>query len=217
MFKDAGLDLIKISLDSPVKDEHDKSRGIEGLFDIIMKAVDMIIEEGLLCELSTVTTREILDSGKIWQLVELAEKKGVILGLVIPALCGGWSQKEEVLLTDKHRKVLEKLVKLPHVVRDTQTGLFCNQCSAGKEQIYVTAYGDVLPCSVVHISFGNVRDTPLKDIWSKIRGSGVFDKEQKVCLAGEDVEFMDKYLKPINQKDKMPVSFDDCKNNSCCK
>jgi len=210
--KMAGIDYIKISLDSPIGAEHDQKRGLPGLFEVIMRAVELIKAEGLLCELSTVVTQENITSGKIWELVELAKKKDVILGLVIPAVCGGWSRSYDVLLGPEHKKVLDELVKYPHVVRDTQTGLSCSQCSAGKEQAYVTAYGDVLPCSVVQISFGNIRQESLEASWAKMQGSGMFEPSKNLCLAGEDKEFIDNYLKPISCFEQMPVALEELKN-----
>lgn len=210
--KKAGMDYIKISLDSPLGSEHDKKRGWPGLFETIMKAVEFIKNEGLLCELSTVVTKENIQSGKIWDLVKLTKGKGVILGLVIPAVCGGWSQDYGVLLEEGSRKTLAELVKYPHVIRDTQTGLFCSQCSAGREQVYITAYGDILPCSVVQISFGNARKDSLKKVWEKMQDSGMFKESKELCLAGEDKEFIDKYLKPIDHLEEMPIPVEKLKN-----
>ena len=212
--KRAGMDYIKISLDSPLGTEHDQKRGWPGLFKVIMQAVAFIKAEGLLCELSTVVTNESIASGKIWELVKLTKEKEVVLGLVIPAVCGGWSQDYEVLLEAENRKVLEELVKYPHVIRDTQTGLFCSQCSAGREQVYITAYGDILPCSVVQISFGNTRQDSLKKAWEKIQASGMFKESKELCLAGEDKEFIDKYLKPIDHFEKMPVSLEEFRDSN---
>ena len=38
-------------------------------------------------------------------------------------------------------------------------------CSMGATACYITATGDVRPCSVVNISAGNVRNTPFREIW----------------------------------------------------
>lgn len=209
--KKSGLDYIKISLDSPLAVEHDQKRGWPGLFEVIMQAVELIKAEGLLCELSTVVTRENITSSKIWELVKLAKEKDVILGLVIPAVCGGWSQDYNVLLEEKNREILAELVKYPYVIRDTQTGLFCSQCSAGREQVYITAYGDILPCSVVQIAFGNTRKDSLKEAWAKMQKSKMFVESKELCLAGEDKEFIDKYLKPIDSIEKMPITLEELK------
>lgn len=203
--KEAGLDLIKISLDSPDEKEHDNERQYPGLFNNIMEVIQFIKKEGLLCELTTVATKEILRSGKIWKLVQMCKDKRVIFGLTIPAVCGRWSNNFDILLDKEDIKILERITNHSHVIRDTQTGLFRSQCSAGKEQVYITAYGDVLPCSVVHISFGNIRNTSLEKIWLKIISCKIFKKSQDFCLAGEDRDFINKYLKPINQIKNMPV------------
>ena len=210
--KKAGLDYIKISLDSPLEAEHDQKRGWPGLFKKIMCSLEFIKSEGLLYELSTVVTKESITSGKIWELVAMAQEKEGILGLVVPAVCGGWAQDYGVLLGEEERGTLKKLVQYPHVIRDTQTGLFRSQCSAGREQVYITTYGDVLPCSVVQISFGNIRRDSLKSIWAKIRDLGMFNQSKDLCLAGEDKEFIDKYLKPIDNFEQMPVLWEKLKN-----
>lgn len=205
--KKAGIDYIKISLDSPIPSDHDRKRGYPGLFDSVMKAVDFIQAEGLLCELTTVLTKESIESGKIWKIVELCKEKGkgIVLGFVVPAVCGRWTSRYDLLLDEKERRVISKLLKYPNVIRDTQTSMFKSQCSAGSEQVYISAYGDVLPCSIVQISFGNVRKELLQKIWSRMQNLRMFQNSKDLCLAGEDKDFISQYLKPISHIKKMPV------------
>jgi radical SAM protein with 4Fe4S-binding SPASM domain len=38
-------------------------------------------------------------------------------------------------------------------------------CGAGQNAVYVSAYGDIMPCVALPIACGNVREAPFKDIW----------------------------------------------------
>ncbi len=56
-------------------------------------------------------------------------------------------------------------------------------CNAGTKMIYIDAFGEVSPCVFAPMSFGNVRERPLAEIWSDMRerfapGSSCFVIEQ---------------------------------------
>ena len=43
-------------------------------------------------------------------------------------------------------------------------------CNAGRKMIYVDAFGEVSPCVFVPMTFGNVRDAPLREICAGMAG-----------------------------------------------
>ncbi|MDP8298704.1 MAG: hypothetical protein P9L88_02200, partial [Candidatus Tantalella remota] len=66
------------------------------------------------------------------------------------------------------------------------------------------------PCPLIQISFGNVRDENVKEIWKKMNDfKGFKDKDKPGCLAGENREFIEKYLVTLKEHKKLPVSIED--------
>ncbi len=67
-------------------------------------------------------------------------------------------------------------------------------CGAAIEKLYVTPFGDVIPCPYMHISFGNVREASLGAIREKMLANHYLKGFHAQCLTAEDEEFMDKHL-----------------------
>lgn len=207
----AGVDIFKISIDSPIEDEHDKSRGYKGCFRQAMKALEYIKKKGnVIGQISTVCIKENLNSSRIWELVRMAKDFDALLGLTIPAASGRWIDEREVLIGDKERDVLKKLIKIPHVIRDTDEAYLRSHCPAGSEEFYLTCYGDIIPCPLIQISFGNVKEESLKSIWKRMLDFKPFKNKKKLgCLAGEDKGFISRYLSPLKNHKHLPVSIND--------
>jgi len=204
----AGVDIIKISIDSPLEEEHDQSRGYKGCFKQVVNALAYIKKKKrIIGQISTVCLKENLASGKIWKLIEMAKQYDALVGLTIPAVSGKWIEDEEVLLNKKEREILAELIKIPHVIRDVDEAYTRSHCPAGSEEFYLTRYGDVIPCPLIQISFGNIKEENLKVIWQKMFDfKGFKDKEKPGCLAGENRDFIKKYLLPLKDYKLLPLS-----------
>lgn len=205
----AGVDIIKISIDSPIAEEHDFSRGFKGCFAQGVKMLSYIKKKRVLGMISTVCIKENINTYRIAKLVEMARKYDALLGLTIPAVVGRWLGKEEVLLDDKEKEVLGKLIEIPHVIRDTDEAYLRSHCPAGSEEFYLTCYGDIIPCSMIQISFGNVKEENLKSIWKKMLNFGAFkNKKEAGCLAGENKDFINEYLLPLKNYRGLPLQIE---------
>lgn len=76
--KKAGVDVIKISIDNPVPEEHDKIRD-KGTFQQVVKALEYIHKtKGIIGQISTTCAKEILNSSRIWELLKLARKSTML-------------------------------------------------------------------------------------------------------------------------------------------
>jgi len=95
------------------------------------------------------------------------------------------------------------------VVTHTNVGYFSSYCPAGFEQLYITCYGDVTPCPFIQISFGNIKEKELKDIWLKITRFKAFVIPNKVCLSGQDSNFIETFLDPLQKIKVLPVRAED--------
>ena len=76
-------------------------------------------------------------------------------------------------------------------------------------RLYVTPLGDVLVCPYVHIKIGNILEQSLKEIVDYGFSIKYFWNHSDLCLAGENKEFIKKFMtrdgqsifKPSHAKD----------------
>ena len=60
--------------------------------------------------------------------------------------------------------------------------------------MYITPIGDVLVCPYVHIKIGNVYEQSLEEIRNYGFKIKYFNEHSALCLAGENTEFIKKYM-----------------------
>lgn len=208
--RDAGVDLLKISLDSVDPRCHDRSRGIAGLYRHIVDVLRMTREEpGIRGHLCMVTTREAIEAGEVERALDLVHRHDATLGIVLPAAVGGWSRKHEVLLEPRHRRALSRLGRDPAVFLQGNVGQGRFVCPCGTREIYVSCYGDVIPCPFIQIAFGNTRDEPFEAIYARMAGWKTGENRRPVCSSAEDPAFRSKYVDPIAGAPHTPVQHRD--------
>ena len=66
-------------------------------------------------------------------------------------------------------------------------------------RVYVTPIGDVLVCPYVHIKIGNIFEQSLKEIIDHGFSIKYFRNHSDLCLAGEDKEFINKFMTKSGQ------------------
>jgi MoaA/NifB/PqqE/SkfB family radical SAM enzyme len=207
--REAGADLFKISLDSPIPKEHDELRGIPGLYEKVFAALRVIREtpgvRGHLCFTTTVSQ---VEAGNVGKALKLAKEHDATMGLVFPSSAGGWSANHEVLLEARHRKILDELAEDPDVFLHGNLGSEGFRCPCGTTEIYVTCYGDVTPCPFVQISFGNVKTDSIESIHHRMANWDALQKGKGMCHASEDKEFIKTYADPLHDADVLPMPYD---------
>jgi len=203
----AGLRYLQISIDSLNPQEHDRMRGVPGCFRKAIDGAAYAKSIGLPVCLSTVISHDALKTPeKIWEMIRFAEKMDTFLLLNLAATAGGWTDRKDELLTQEDMALVAEFRKHPAVRQDVMYNFRGKSgCPAGTEKLYVTAYGDVTPCDMVHISFGNVLDQPLKTIWERMRACPPFRKQSPQCLRCIDREFVSQYVDPIADVQQIPV------------
>ena len=201
--KSAGVDIFKISLDSPFPYEHDASRGLKGSYDRVIKAIDFINQEkGIFAHMSVILLPYLFKEGRIYRLIDLAREKKISLGITMPAPTGRWLDKVVEFSMDEMAE-MKKVFRNYFVVTDMDSGYRGKFCPAGKEEIYITCYGDVIPCPLVQISFGNVRDEDLPHIWQRMYQHRFFRDDVDFCRASCDRNIQEYIRSHLN--DKLPV------------
>jgi MoaA/NifB/PqqE/SkfB family radical SAM enzyme len=77
-------------------------------------------------------------------------------------------------------------------------------CLAGNYQFHITACGDLMPCDFTPLSFGNVRDRCVADLWKKLTTHPAYCRHQDACRM-QSLEFRNRYIRPIPLNTPLPV------------
>ena len=204
--KKAGLDTIQLSIESLNPEENDKIRGVKGNFKKTIKALRWSQELKLNICLSTVVTHQNIKN--INNLLEFSKKEGCSLLLNKASSAGKWIDKKEMKMHMGDLKLFERLLKIPHTRSDIMFNFRGGMmCPGGIERIYITAYGDVMMCPHVQISYGNVLEEPLENVWKRMCKMPHLNYRSRVCKHAFDKKFYKKYLLPIEKIKNLPVHY----------
>lgn len=194
MLKKAGVDILTISLDSAVPEEHDRFRRFEGAFEKTMNTINLALRNGLKVTIGAVASHDNIRTQGLIDLIELAHELRVIIFVALAAPVGEWADNEGIILTEDDREYLYGLMKQYPLLRtDFEANFVHWGCGAVKEILYVTPYGDVLACPFLHFSLGNLFEEGLKEIRDRALTDKCFAAYHPLCLAAEDREFMRKH------------------------
>ncbi len=215
--KESGLDLMYVSLDSPVPEEHDAFRGVRGCYDQVMRAVENAREAGLQCSLSSYLTKESFHSGQFHEIAKIAKDIGAMgVRYLLPEAAGHWLRNVGVMLSAEDEKKVTEFAwsQYPFINRDfyfqnqkssrcwgLQYGIYC----------YVSPYGDVQPCVFIPLTLGNVRQEPFDAILSRMWANDIYQNEitRRQCIREDkcpmlSMEWRKKYIDLIPPDAKLP-------------
>ncbi len=204
--RDAGVDLLKISLDSPDAAAHDANRGLPGNHAHVLSLLDTIRGiRGIRGHICSVGTAELIRSGDAARLVALAQERGATIGFTLPAAVGRWGGSYHLMLEPSDLAALRDVCRQPNAFFQGSVGLSTFQCPAAREEVYVSPYGDVLPCPFVQRSFGNLRDEPLGAVYDRMGQATELAGDASLCLAGEAIRWMKTNVPASRQRVDMPT------------
>ncbi|MDM7912596.1 MAG: radical SAM protein, partial [Methanotrichaceae archaeon] len=168
--REAGLYNLIIGVYSSDPAEHDRVRGIEGAHAKAVEAIKMALDAGLMVTMSCHVKAGQVE--KIPDLYQLATE----LGVQEMSIWEGIPKTPEEQLTQLER---EKIIDIYRKVNSTPEGprIFASTyfegqmlgCMAGRRWLHVSVDGSVRACPYLEKSYGNVLESPLKDIWKDIR------------------------------------------------
>lgn len=216
--KEAGAFAVQISLDSPDPGEHDRLRNMHGAFDGVCRAVEAALQADLFVGLSTYATNSSLNQGSLELIYQLARNWGaheLSVFDVIPT--GRLLHKNEVLLTPKSRQILRRLERRCNSHRRGPTSLVTQNwsnsahgfaksfgCLAGNYQFHISAFGEFMPCDFTPISFGNVRQYSIEQLWGKLINHPAWCSHQNDCRM-QSVDFRSRYIDPLPPGIELPA------------
>ena len=204
--RDAGVSRVSVSIDSFDEKVHDDFRGRPGAHKRAMQALMHVKRAGMSPYLNITVGHYNVNSEDLEKLCRYSKDQGytTLLNVAVPSGC--WQKITEVIVNeDDIAHLIQLRKKYKNILRDIwnpfdkscELLLGCNCVN----RTYVTPTGDVLACPYLHIKIGNVYEQPLKEIIDYGFSIKYFRNHSKLCLAGEDKEFVSKYL----QRDGMSV------------
>ena len=199
--KRAGLAFVSVSLDSPDEAEHDRIRRYPGAYRTALQAIDIFRSlGGVHVSVSAVLSKAMLREDRVEELLGFLAGLGIDeawLSECKPAVQGLWNPDEVITeeergmllgVQDRHNRDGGMTVNyLGHFEGREHFG-----CNAGNKMIYVDAFGNVSPCVFAPISFGNVKERPVEDIYGEMRGC--FPTENR-CFINTNYALMRKYYR----------------------
>ena len=219
--KRAGAYGIHISLDDPDEAEHDRGRGRDGVYRAVADAARAARAAGLLVGLSTYATNASVDARKLTRVAALGEEWGASEISVFDGIRTGRLLRGcEPLLDGEHRRRLLAEARLANRVHRgrlrviTQSWTNSGQtfsrligCLAGNLQCHVTAQGDLTPCDFTPLSFGNVRDASVGELWGRMLAHPAYRERSQTCRM-QSPEFRARYIDTIPEGAVMPYPID---------
>jgi len=210
--KEAGLFCVYVSIDSPRPEIHNRLRRCDGLHEAAMEGAARAREHGLYTGLSTYATSESLANGDTEELINIAAEQGfneITIFDCIPS--GKYLKNAEMMLSKEERNKLRALsekynsrFKMGVIAQSVVNSPEGAGCFGAYTQFYMTAYGDVNPCDFNPVSFGNVGDVSLGEIWRKMISHPDFCYRYASCRM-QTPEYRAKYIDPLPDDVVLPV------------
>ncbi|MBU4192381.1 MAG: radical SAM protein, partial [Proteobacteria bacterium] len=194
MMKDAGVERCSISIDAPEAAQHDEFRGELGAFDASMRGIQHLKDAGIEFQINTTVTKNNLHLFKdIFNLCEKIGAAAWHIFLLVPtgravelgAEIIAATEYEDVLnwfydfrktttmqlkatcAPHYHRILRQRAKEEGSPVNFETCGLDAGSrgCLGGVGFCFISHRGQVQPCGYLDLDCGNVRTTPVPDIW----------------------------------------------------
>ncbi|PTD93696.1 hypothetical protein C9439_06510 [archaeon SCG-AAA382B04] len=203
-----GLDYLLYSLDSPYPEKHNQFRKRENLFQKVKEGIKKSVERDILTGILYIAHPGNSDYKHLKDLVDLGRSLGVFEVMIDEIVdSGSWREGNVLDEEDKARikqfneELLNQDIKILNnffLLRETENF----GCFAGKRWFYASPTGEIMPCMHTPISFGNIKDKSLKEIWKKIRSNSLFHDASKCVYEKEKYE--EEILPKMLEKNQFP-------------
>ena len=197
--KKAGLDSVSISLDHWVEQEHDRVRGCSGAYRTALQAIEILRKTGgIHIGVSSVISKDMIASGQVESFIQFLQGIGVHeawLSEVKPTV-EAFRDKEKIITEDERLSLvaLQDRYNSKGEITINYLGHFEGRehfgCNAGNKMVYIDAFGEVSPCVFIPVTFGNVRNESIMNIFSEMKK--YFPTEDS-CFINKNYALLKKY------------------------
>ncbi|NLD45647.1 MAG: radical SAM protein [Clostridiaceae bacterium] len=189
--KESGLFGISVSLNSYLRETDNRLRGREDAFDNAVNALKTSVELGFFTSIVSVIPRDELKDTELFKLFDFSRSLGVREIILKEPIRTGrlYKTDKEIFYNDEDRKKLTQIqreanrrfkdFKVTSEVHVSTTDVF--GCVAGIQHSYISSTGELFPCDFAPLSFGNVREKSIKDLWNEM--NTWIGKPNGKCLA----------------------------------
>jgi len=174
---DNGLFALGVSIDSRDKDEHDRMRGRKGAFITALRALEMAAAVGLYPYVISLATREFLEQDRFMSFIRFASDAGAReVHLIEPCATGRLAERQDVVLGKKEKEMViqyQKEIANDETLPALSSFLYLESqeafgCGAGLTHLYIDGSGELCPCNMIPLSFGNIVGEPLREILERM-------------------------------------------------
>ncbi len=189
------LDFVLLSLDSPVREEHDKIRGLPGLYDRIMESVDIIKKDYPLISLQFSFSISKYNIHRVDEMIALGDRLEVpiafnVINTIRHYSTGDIDEKGVISATNEEisnafLKILDAKKNGSHVLNSEMYlkhfigGKKSYRCHAKKVFMYVFSNGDVEDCLQLDKPIANLRQISVKEAMNVERFQQFFKDTEK--------------------------------------
>lgn len=193
---DAGdkIRCVAVSLYGSTAETHERVTGVSGSFEATLSAIKRLVAAGVKAEVSTLLmTLNHEDRAGVEALCASIGAKHQFYTIILPRDNGDRSPADLRLPEDALRQIPRPWETFMSDFAEIDPADFTPDkpldawCTMARTNGYVTCSGDVLPCSIVNVPAGNIRETPFSEIWArspvmkKIRDYRIKDFECSSC------------------------------------
>ena len=193
--REIGVDKVKISVDCQEAELHTMKTGVNDAHSHAVRALFAAKEAGLEPVMQTVATRQNTQSEEMLGLARFARDNGFTVDVVLAKPVGSWAGNMHVLVNEDDIRYLYELNKEYPMRREVYPAYGIHKgCGTMKSFMCITKYGDVLPCTFIPISIGNIFEEPLKDIVDRGMSIKWFRSCTDLCPSGQNRYFIENYI-----------------------
>ncbi|MBD3253290.1 radical SAM protein [Candidatus Pacearchaeota archaeon] len=218
--KKAGLYFAIISLDHYDPEIVNKLRKNKKAFENAINAIKNCKKEGIYTSIQTVVTKELIENNKIEKFLKFSSALGVDEVRFMEELpCGKFLFSENSCYSPNFN-FMKKIMLKANKIKDFPTVIYLPYtenpellgCGAGQQFIYIDTQGNVSPCDMVPLSFGNIKKENVNKIINRMQR--ILDKPLSSCLSKRAKPFI---RKKIKEKQELPLEIKESTEicNSC--
>lgn len=198
--KASGLHHMFVRLEGACAETHDAVSRLRGCFDKAVAAIRHCLKAGFSCSIFMNATKEKIRSGEVAKIIGLGKELGAAsVRIIFPTLAGGLLARKDMLLTEAEAASVRKLLEPGFVYLESSDHGGRKKeryCAALRRKFFhISCYGEVQPCPFVPVTFGNVRERPLKEILERMFVHPMFSAGYAGCLMNNP-DFRRTYIEP---------------------